>query len=128
MFTLEQIISAHSKVKTGADFPDYAREIKGMGVHYYETFVEDGHTSYHGTEGYELMSPRKYPAIEVSEQSNNEQFKKDLADHQKGRTDYMQFTRDCAHNGIQKWAVCLDTMTCTYYDKAGNKILVEKIP
>jgi uncharacterized protein YbcV (DUF1398 family) len=29
---------------------------------------------------------------------------------------------------LEKWFVSLDEMTCTYYDKAGNKILVEKVP
>ena len=128
IFTLEQIKTAHYKVKTGADFPGYAREIKILGVHYYETFVQDGHTNYHGIEGYGLNSDPKYTPIEVSAHSNNEQFKKDLARHQKGMTDYIQFTRDCARNGVEKWAVCLDTMSCTYFDKAGNKMLVEKIP
>jgi hypothetical protein len=28
----------------------------------------------------------------------------------------------------EKWTVCLESMTCTYYDKSGNKVLVEKIP
>jgi uncharacterized protein YbcV (DUF1398 family) len=128
MFTLEQIKSAHSKVKTGADFPAYAREIQKLGVHYYETFVEDGHTNYFGAEKYEISSDSRYKAIEVSKNSNSEQFKKDLASHQKGMSDYLQFTRDCASSGVEKWAVCLDTMTCTYFDRAGNKMLVEKIP
>lgn len=32
MFTVEQIETAHDKVKTGADFPNYIQEIKQMGV------------------------------------------------------------------------------------------------
>jgi uncharacterized protein YbcV (DUF1398 family) len=31
MFTLEQIKQAHSKVKSGADFPKYIQEIKILG-------------------------------------------------------------------------------------------------
>ena len=31
-------------------------------------------------------------------------------------------------SGIEKWVVCLQKMTCTYYDKAGNEILTEQIP
>jgi len=34
----------------------------------------------------------------------------------------------CAAFGIEKWAICMDKMTCTYYDIAENEILVEKIP
>ena len=44
MFTIEQIQSAHSKVKSGADFPKYIQEIKALGVTSYETYVEDGRT------------------------------------------------------------------------------------
>jgi len=34
----------------------------------------------------------------------------------------------CATFGIEKWQVSIEKMTCTYYDKAGNEILVELIP
>jgi Protein of unknown function (DUF1398) len=32
MFKVEQIKAAHGKVKSGADFPSYIREIKVLGV------------------------------------------------------------------------------------------------
>ena len=64
----------------------------------------------------------------VAETPNNEQFKVDLKEHQKGKTDYPTFIKMCATFGIVKWAVCMDKMTCTYYDKMGNEILVEPIP
>lgn len=41
MFTIEQIKAAHSKVKSGADFPSYIREIKQLGVTGYEVSVSD---------------------------------------------------------------------------------------
>ena len=44
MFTVEQIKAAHSKVKSGADFPKYIRDIKLLGVTAYETWVVDSHT------------------------------------------------------------------------------------
>ncbi len=44
MFILDQIEAAHSKVKSGADFPEYIKELKQFGVTSYETFVSDGHT------------------------------------------------------------------------------------
>ena len=52
MFTVEQIKAAHSKVKSGAEFPAYIKDIKSLGVTYYETFVTDGHTDYYGANGY----------------------------------------------------------------------------
>lgn len=48
MFTVAEIKAAHSKVKSGADFPAYIQDIKRLGVTYYETFVTDGHTDFYG--------------------------------------------------------------------------------
>ncbi len=42
MFTKEQIETAHSKVKSGADFPKYVREIKSIGVKSHEVVLIDG--------------------------------------------------------------------------------------
>lgn len=128
MFTTEQIKTAHSKVKSGADFPSYIKEIKTLGVTYYETHVTDGHTDYHGLNDYKTSSEAKYDVLTIAETVNKEQFKLDLKAHQQGKTDYPTFTKMCAVFGIEKWNVCMDKMTCTYYDKAGNEILVEPIP
>lgn len=128
MFTVEQIKAAHSKVKSGADFPAYIQDIKKLGVTFYETFVTDGHTNYYGANDYKTTSAAKYEALTVAETTNKEQFKVDLKEHQQGKTDYLTFIRMCARFGIEKWAVSMDKMTCTYFDKAGNEILVEQIP
>ena len=44
------------------------------------------------------------------------------------RQTILLFCRICAETGVRKWAVCMDKMTCTYYDKEDNKMLVEIIP
>lgn len=128
MFTVEQIKAAHSKVKSGADFPAYIKEIKQLGVNFYETFVTDGHTDYSGANNYKTTAPAKYAKLTIAETANPEQFKVDLKAHQQGKTDYLTFIAMCAAFGIEKWEVCMDKMTCTYFDRAGNEILVEKIP
>ncbi len=128
MFTIEQIKLAHSKVKSGADFPAYIQDLKKLGVTKYETFVADGHTDYYGVNDNKITSPAKYDALQVSEICNREQFKTDLKTHQQGKTDYPTFCNDCAESGIEKWIVRLDKMTCIYYDKLENEILVEQIP
>ncbi len=128
MFTVEQIKEAHSKVKSGADFPAYIQDLKRLGVTYYETFVEDGHTDYYGTNDYKTSTTFKYDTLAISVTSNKEQFITDLKTHQQGKTDYLTFCNDCSKSGIKKWAVCMNKMTCTYYDKAENEILVEQIP
>ena len=59
---------------------------------------------------------------------NAEEFKTGLKAHQQGKTDYPTFIKAAAEYGIEKWIVDMDKMSCTYYDKAGNKILTEQIP
>lgn len=128
MFTVDQIKAAHSKVKSGADFPAYIREIKQLGVTFYETFVSDGHTDYSGANNFKTTAPAKYKALTIASTTNYEQFKVDLKEHQQGKTDYLTFIAMCAAFGIERWAVCMEKMTCTYYDTKGTEILIEKIP
>ena len=128
MVTIDQIKAAHSRVNSGADFPSYIREIKGLGVTHYEAYVTDGHIDYHGTNNHTAKVPPKYDALEIADTGNNEQFKAELLAHQQGKTDFLTFIKMCATYGIEKWAIRMDKMTCTYYDKAGNEILVEAIP
>ncbi len=128
MFTIEQIKSAHSKVKSGADFPAYVKEIQQLGVISYETFVSDGHTNFFGSDNYKAEMPARYPELAINETPVAGQFKVDLKEHQQGKTDYLTFIGMCAEFGIEKWTVRTDKMTCTYYDKAGHEILVEDIP
>jgi len=128
MFTVEQINQAHEKVKSGADFPKYIQEIKQMGVTSFETWVTDSHTEYFGENDYQTKSLPQYENLIIADSSNREMFCRYLKIHQQGETDYFTFCRHCAETGIEKWFVCLDKMTCIYYDKANNKILVEQIP
>jgi uncharacterized protein YbcV (DUF1398 family) len=128
MFTVEQIEFAHAKVKSGADFPNYIQEIKGIGVTSFETWVCDSHTEYFGKNGFQTNSKPQYENLKIADISHMEQFGEYLKLHQKGKTDYFTFCNHCAETGIEKWNVDLERMTCTYYDKAGNEILTENIP
>lgn len=128
MFTIEQIKEAHSKVKSGADFPAYIRDIKKLGVIYYETFVSNGNTTYYGSNDYKVSGGPRYEPLNISDISNEVQFKADLKAHQQGKTSFPIFCADCARLGIEKWRVSLKKMTCTYYDKSGQEVLVEEIP
>lgn len=128
MFTVAQIQSAHGKVKSGADFPSYVKEIKALGVTYYEAFVTDGHIDYHGANDFLVQVPAKYEALAIAEKAEMKLFTAELTAHQQGKTDFLAFIQMCAATGIEKWEICMDKMTCTYFDKAGNEILTEKIP
>lgn len=127
MFTADQIKEQLSKVNTGADFPLLAMNLRNIGVTYYETRMEDGRSTYHGTKGYELSTGPNYESIFVADKVDSVQLKADIASHQQGKSDYFQISRECARNGIDRWAVCLLSMTCTYFDKKGNKVWVEHI-
>lgn len=128
MFTIQQIEQAHTKVQSGADFPKYIQEIKELGVESFETWVTDSHTDYFGAENFTTSSAPKYRELSIAETANQQEFIYRLKAHQKGETDYFTFCKDCAENGIEKWVVDLKAMTCIYYDKAENQILVEQIP
>ena len=128
MFTIDQIKAAHSKVKSGADFPAYVQDIKRLGVIYYETYVADGHTDYHGANDYKSSSPAKYDSLKVADTADTAQLKLDLKTHQEGRSDFMTFCRAAASLGVDKWAVSIERMTCSYFDKRGQVMLVEDIP
>ena len=104
------------------------QDIIELGVISFETFVFDNHTNYFGKDNFQIASEGFLETLTVADESNIEQFKSDLKSHQQGNTDYMTFLNDCAKSGVEKWIVVMDKMTCSYYDKAGNEMVVEVIP
>lgn len=128
MFTVQQIEQAHSHVQSGADFPEYTRQIKAMGVIAFETWVKDSHTDYLGVEAYTTSSDAMYEDLTIASICDKATFEQQLKAHQQGDTDYETFCKHCAQSGIEKWIVNLDQMTCTYYDTKGSLILEEQIP
>jgi uncharacterized protein YbcV (DUF1398 family) len=128
MFTIQQIEDAHSKVKSGADFPKYIQDIQQLGVVSFETWVFDSHTEYFGQNDYKIKSEAQYKELIIADKSDKNQFLQYLKIHQQGETDYMTFCEHCAQTGVEKWIVSIEKMTCTYYDKAGNDLLAEMIP
>ena len=128
MFTLEQLKESHSKVKSGADFPAYFKEIKELGVTHYEAYVSNGRIDYHGANHYIVIAPAKYDPLTIANTAAIDQFKLELLAHQQGKTDFLTFITMCADTGIEKWEICMDKKTCAYFDKLGNEVLVERIP
>ncbi len=128
MFTLEQIKEAHAKVKTGADFPAYIKELIKLGVSRYDTYVIDGHTLYISMDGDRLESPAVYSGLRIAEKADLDTFRVCLKAHQAGQTDYVTFCQEAAKAGVQKWVTNTQEKTCVYFDQEGNSILVETIP
>jgi len=127
MFTQSQINDAHAKVKSGADFPQYAHDIRALGVTKYDAYVTDGHAEYFGADGFTLIWPAHHPVYPIAETSDTDTFAERLKAHQRGETDYFQFSQDAANAGVEKWAVDTEAMTCTYFGKDGKVMLEEKI-
>ncbi len=128
MFTIEQILAAHSKVKSGADFPAYIQEIKNLGVTHYVTYVTDGHTDYHGESDFMVTVPAKNAPKVIANVPQIEKFKAELLAHQQGKTDYPAFLNMCSETGVEKWEISMKAMTCSYFSMVGEILLVEKIP
>jgi uncharacterized protein YbcV (DUF1398 family) len=127
MFTLSDISTAHAQVKSGADFPAYARSLIAMWVTAYDTYVSDGHAVYLGNPE-SITSPAKYDTLTIANNCNREKFIERLKLHQSGGTDYMSFCQDCAENGIEKWTLDMSGHTCTYYDISRIPIHTEHFP
>ena len=128
MFTIDQVKSAHSKVKSGGDFPAYIQELKQLGVKNYTTYVADGHTEFTSIDNKELTGAAKYDQLIIAGKTDNDIFRRQLKEHQAGGSDYPTFCGQAAATGVHKWIVDLQQMTCTYYDLAGNEMLVEQVP
>ncbi|WP_269225399.1 DUF1398 domain-containing protein [Flavobacterium eburneipallidum] len=128
MFTITQIKEAHSKVKSGAEFPAYIQDLIQLGVQGYEIFVNDGHEEYFGNANYRVVATETYPSITIAPSANKERFIEFLVMHQDGQTDYLTFCNHAAQCGIAKWSVNIIEMTCTYFDLSDAAILIEKIP
>lgn len=128
MFTIAQIKEAHSRVKSGADFPQYIQDLIQLGVQGYDTFVNDGHVEYFGADNFRATATDIYDSISIAPLANKERFIEYLVMHQDGQTDYLTFCDHAAQCGIAKWSVNIIDMTCTYFDQTGAAILIEKIP
>ncbi|RYU91791.1 DUF1398 domain-containing protein [Emticicia agri] len=128
MFTLNQIKEAHAQVKSGADFPKYIQDLSALGILKYITYVQDGHSELMGANSYTLTSDARYVPLKIADESAPEAFKEYLTKHQQGQSDYPTFCKQAAETGTDKWITDIAQMTCTYYDKAGNEIVVETIP
>src|ERR1700742_4460638 len=128
MFTVEQIKAAHSKVKSGADFPKYVQEIKALGLVRYEYLLADGRTIYYGGNNYRTEGPAIYPEKEINPVSSASALEHIIRLHQQGKSDLLTFCQQAADAGVHHWEVNTQTMLCTYFDSNNQNMLAEPIP
>jgi len=128
MFTIENIRAAESKIKTGADFPQFIKEIKELGVKRNDVYVSNGLSIYFDYEdNAQQVSPDEYPALIINEESSAGKLEHALKVHQQGETDYITFCKQAADAGVEKWVTDLEEMTCTYLNTEGNELVKENI-
>ncbi|WP_431295069.1 DUF1398 domain-containing protein [Pedobacter sp. P26] len=128
MFTIENIRAAESKIKTGADFPQFIKEIKELGVRRNDVYLSNGLSIYFDDEdNAQQVSPDEYPTLVINEESSAGKLEHALKVHQQGETDYITFCKQAADAGVEKWVTDLEEMTCTYLDTEGNELIKEKI-
>jgi uncharacterized protein YbcV (DUF1398 family) len=129
MFTIEDIRAAESKIKTGADFPQFIKEIKEMGVKRNDVYVSNGLSIYFDDEdNVQQISPDEYPTLIINDEPSAGKLSHALKVHQQGETDYFTFCKQAADAGVEKWVTDLEEMTCTYLDAEGNELVKETIP
>lgn len=124
---MEQINHAHDRLGNAATFPDHVRALNSIGVERYTSYVSDGHSEYVGRDGYTITSPAVHETLTIAETSNREQFLDHLNRHNQHKTTYIKMSQGLAESGIEKWTVDTTRMTITFYDMAGNDMLMEAI-
>lgn len=129
MFSIEEIKVAESKIKTGADFPQFIKEIKILGVVRNDVYVSNGLSVYFNNDDYSVqVSPDGYPEFVINNESSVEKLKHALKIHQQGETDYFTFCKQAADAGVEKWVIDLNKMICTYLDTQQTELVKEEIP
>jgi len=129
MFSIEEIKAAESKIKTGADFPTFIKQIKEMGVVRNDVYVANGLSEYFDSDDHTVqVSPDGYPDLVINDESSVDKLKHALSVHQNGETDYFTFCKHAADAGVEKWVIDLNIMTCTYLDTEQKELVKEQIP
>ncbi len=127
MFTLDQINEIHERLGKQATLPQYLQALKAIGVDKYDSFITDGHSEYYGNESQKVVSPPVHEKFTIAKTSNREGLLRHLNLHNQGNTNYVEMSKGLADSGIEKWTFDTSKMTITYYDKDGNRMLVEAI-
>jgi uncharacterized protein YbcV (DUF1398 family) len=126
MFTLEQINDLHDRFGRAETLAAYLRGLRAIGVVRVDSYLVDGHAEFFGG-GHSVVSPPAHQHLAVAETGDREECLRHLTLHEQGKTSYVEMSEGLARSGIDKWTMDTGTLTLTYYDKAGNEMLAERI-
>jgi uncharacterized protein YbcV (DUF1398 family) len=127
MFTLEQITDIHDRLGGSDTLGAYLRALRAIGVATYDSYITDGHSEYFGADGQKLNGPAFHETFAIAETCNQEQFLQYMQQVQQGDVGYVEMSKALADNGVEKWTFDTKQLTITYFDKAGNVLLAEKV-
>jgi uncharacterized protein YbcV (DUF1398 family) len=127
MFTLEQITEIHDRLGNRDTLVDYLRALRDIGVEAYDSYVTDGHSEYFGAGGYQLVGPAFHETFAIAETCEKEQFLQYMQQVEQGGVGYVEMSRALADHGVERWTFDTERLTITYFDKAENVLLGEKV-
>lgn len=127
MPTLSQISAIHSSLGSQNSIPEYLEALNKIGVLMYDSFITDGHSEYHCSDGQTLIGEPEHEKYEVAKKTDKENFLKQLQVHAEGKTTYEEMSRRVAASGVEKWRFDTVRMTMEYYDWEGKVVLTEQI-
>ncbi|GAA1553593.1 hypothetical protein GCM10009827_087910 [Dactylosporangium maewongense] len=127
MFSLEQITDIHDRLGSRATLGGYLRALRNIGIEAYDSYVTDGHSEYLGVDGHRLVGPVFHETFAIAETCDKEQFLQYMQQVEQGGVGYAEMSEALAAHGVEKWTFDTERLTITYFDKAGNVLLDEKV-
>lgn len=127
MPTLDQIQKIHDELGSKNTVGSYLRALNSIGVTHYSSYINDGHSEYHCTDGKTLISDAVHELYEVADKADKRQFFATKESAEQGKIGYFDMSKGFAQSGIERWAFDTQKLTISYLDKADNVIHKESV-
>jgi uncharacterized protein YbcV (DUF1398 family) len=126
-FTIKQINEIHYRLGNAETLVQYAQELNKLGVEHADSYLTDGHSEFFAKDGYTVSSSAAHEVLHVAAVSDRERLVYHLKLHGSGKTSYVEMSKGLAESGIEKWVIDTNKLTMTFFDKAGNVLLVDTL-
>lgn len=127
MITVADLNDAFALMRSNGDFPMYVRAIANLGVIRYSTYVADGHSDFYGRDSHEVSTEPLHNFLQIAIKADTGELERLLGSYQSKSDISLDFFTACAMAGIKKWTIDIEAGICTYFDKTGLALRVEKI-
>jgi uncharacterized protein YbcV (DUF1398 family) len=126
MFTLEQVNDIHDRLGSPSTLVAWLAALREIGVATSDSYLTDGHTTYHGDGGQVTTAPA-HEVFSIAATGDKEALVEGLRLHEERVTSYVEMSRALADAGVEKWTFDTSALTITYYDRAGTALLSERV-